>query len=283
MKKKILAVFLMCICVLSLCGCANVSYTDYIFSDGSIAQQIVVTLDENKLTSSGLTMSDVQNDICNYAHAFYNEKLNQFKSAVDDPSIKLFVLTNHTFNATYSKNVVNIYIKFNNINCYYYFYKHQLPDENDSSGVVTDNGFYEKDSTTSQTVFYDLNNNSVATAWLTYFSSKMPNVSFANCTYNYTYSTPYEKIHSDADAVYYDDYGNVSHTWSFKSTDLTGENATTGGKITLYTIGIKSPLWYFVAVGATAILVAVLYVFCHVKDKNKKATFNQGTTNIQIK
>lgn len=283
MRKKFTAMLLICLCMLSLCGCANVSYSDIIFDDGSIMQQIVVTLDEEKITSAGMTLNEVQTDTGTYAWSCYNNLLMSFNSSVTDLQTKLLVQQNHKFEAVKQANKVVIQLKFNNLSIYKYFYFHELTES--SGGIVTDHGFYEKDTTTTHTEFHDLANNSIAKFWLNYFAEKMPNVTLNNCTYTYTYSTPYEKIYSNADQIAYDDYGNVSHTWDYTSKDLTGENAQTGDIISLYTIAIKSPLWYFVAIGATAILIVVLYIVCAVKDsKKKKAILNNGeTTSIEIK
>lgn len=284
MRKKFLAVLLMFLCVFSLCGCASVSFNNIIFSDGKIAQQIVVVTDNKQIQNAGFDVQTVQTDIKFYATQYYNTLLSNFLFA-DIPGLEQSEKNTPLFKTESKNNVVNIVVQFNTIQDYYYFYNHALPDQDDNNGTVNDFGFYQTDETTSTTVFYDLQNNNVANYWLNYFKTKMPQVSFADCTYNYTYSTPFEKIHSDADIVQYDDYGNVAHTWSFKSADLTGENAAEGGKIKLYTVGIKSPLWYFVAIGATAVLVAVLYIVCAVKDnKSKKAKLADGTTtNVEIK
>lgn len=282
MRKKLLALLLMFLCVFSVCGCASVNFSNIIFADGSIAQQFIVTLDKDKLTMAGVSITTVQNDICNYANSYYNQKLNEFTVSNVDPATKLLVISGHTFKAEPKDNYVNIYLKFANIDFYYYFYNHALPDDSEASGIITDHGFYQKDTSVSQTIYYDLQNNSIAKAWLDYFKAKTPLFDFDDCTYNYTYSTPYEKIYSDADVIEYTDYGNYAHTWSFKSKDLTGENATTGGTVTLYTIDIKSPLWYFVAIGATAVLAVVLYIVSVVKDK-KAVLKNSNTINVDIK
>lgn len=274
---------MMALCVFGLCGCANVSFNNIVFSDGSIAQQLVVKLDKNEITSAGMSVDTVKNDIVVYAITYYNALVSDFTSKMYDPSVIEYVRLNRQFDYQIGDNYVNIVLKFNTMDAYEYFYFGRLLNNTDSNGVVTDHGFYQKDATTSQSVYYNLAEKQVAQYWLSYFAEKMPTVSFADCTYDYTYSTPYEKIHSDANQVAYDEYGNVSHTWKFKASDLTGENATTGGKITLYTIGIKTPLWYIVGIGATALLIVGLYVFCAIKDKKKAVVDGGAKTDVEIK
>ena len=276
MRKKITAILILILCTLGMCGCATVGYSNIILDDGSIRQQIVVAMDEDTITSSGLLMESVKNDIETYAKTCYQNLLSDFKSAVIDEDetrdneIKSFVAANTKLQITKKENTVVVTLNFNSIDTYYYFYKHHLPETAETSGDITDYTFYEKENHQSVTEFHDIANNDIAVYWLSYFSTYIPNVDFSDCSYYYIYSTPYQKIYSDADYVFEDEYGNYSHLWQFTSDDLTGENAQTGDVINLYTVAVKSPLWYFVALGATAILMVVLYIICAVKDNKKK-------------
>lgn len=276
MRKKLVALFLMIICLFCACGCAHVYYSDIVLSDGSIVQKIVVEIDKTELTG-GLTLAQAHADIAAYAQNYYDALEVKFKLNVAGSSLTVEeqatligdVLGKTEFKTSTKDEILTITLTFADLATYKTFYNVK---DGASSTETTDYWFYETETQQSVTEFHDLQNNAIAKQWLDYFKQSMPLVSFENCTYCYCYSTPHSQIYSDADYVVDDEYGNYSHLWIFEAKDLTGANANTGDVISIYTVGIKSPLWYFVALGATLILIGGLYLYCHIKEKKKKSS-----------
>lgn len=281
MRKKLLAILMSLFCLFFFCGCSEVNYGLSINADGSITQTFSIYLEESEILATGKTMTEVQSKIREtVGHVEQNFNYN-FLANVSDPRIIAYVSQNKDESATIKMkdNICVITLNFKTAEAYTYYYSYSLDSEDDTE--YSDKGYFVESSNTSNTVFNDIANNSVAKAWLEYFG-EASGITLSDCTYSFTYSTPYEHLYSDADLVGYDANGNKAHMWIFTADDLTGDNALTGDQIRLYRVAIKSPLWYFTALGATAILIVALVIYSVVKGKKEKAKKAENINNVQI-
>jgi uncharacterized protein YceK len=270
MRKKIIAMLMLVLCVFMLGGCSSVNYAIIIQSDGSITQQFSIYLDESEITAAGKTLNEVKSQIRQTAQNVVNIYDEQFQNNSDltNEQRAEVLLNKETATIKMESNYVVITLKFKTIQAYRYYYGIVSSDAEDDEDL-TDNGFYVKENSTSTTVFHDIANNEIATQFLEYFGEDS-GISLSSCKYSFTYSTPSSKLHSDADSIEYDSYGNTAHTWYFTADDLTGENAETGDQINLYTVSFRTPVWYITAVCLTFVLIASLVVVDVVKTKKSK-------------
>lgn len=272
MRKKLITIFMSLLCVFFLCGCATVNYNLSVNSDGSVTQTFSVVLNEELLSGKGKTLEEVKSEIRQTVNDVESKFNAEFLANVTNPEIIAYVIQNKTdAKITMGSNYALIKIDFKTAEAYTYYYSHTLDTEDNS--IITNEGFYKKSNNTSNTVFNDLENNAVAKRWLAFFG-EASGVTLSDCTYSFTYSTPSEHLHSDADYVGYDENGNKAHTWYFTADEITGQNAQTGDTINIYRIAVNSPLWYYLALGLTALLVVVLVVTSKVKENKNKQELN---------
>jgi len=269
MKKKILAVMIFVLCAISLCGCASVSYEVALFTDGSVEQSMNIQVDKNCFTECGKTMAEIDTMIRNTANSVFSQLNQNFFNSTSDEAVRNYVAENVTTNISLTLETKKVSILFKTIQAYHYFYNQTGEEEDDENKSVEEHPYYSLETTVNQSVFYDLGNNTIAKAWLDSFSAEY-GITFSDCDYTFVYTTPYESK-TDANLSNYNTDGTYSYLWNYTAGNLTGDNATTGGLYHFYDYKIKSPIWYFTAIGVSALAGIVMLVFVIIKEKQKKS------------
>lgn len=282
MRKKLTIFLMLILCVITLCGCGSVNYGITIGSDGSITESVSVYFDGDALLALGKNSTEVKLRIQQQANSIMQNRFIAFernpKSSMlisgTTKTVREYVYENISpNNGTASVNItsdgIEISFKFLTAQAYYWFYDIDVNSNDDI--IYQDNIYYVTETENSHTVFHDIANNSIAKDWLSYFGST--ELDLENMTYNFVYSTPHEKFHSNADYTTTDYNGNTAHVWSFEYADLSGENAENGDLISLYTVGIKPAIWYITAIALTGVLISVLLIISVIKEHKKQNKF----------
>lgn len=168
--------------------------------------------------------------------------------------------------------------KFGTILAYNAFYGvvyNQYEDKENST--VIDETFYKKNVTTQNTPFHNLTEDKlkemsntdllkqIVTKVEDFFGGSF-NLENRDLTYTFSFATPQKHFYADSQTMYTSTNGNSVYLWNFSSQDI--KNG--GDKITFYTVSYRSVPWYAVAIFATIILGAVLFVVASVKNKYHK-------------
>lgn len=259
--KKLLTVFLMLIMsVILFSGCASVNYSIQIMEDGTVEQSFTVNLNEQELNDAGYQLEDVEQMIVGKMNTVVSNAYTNFANRNLSTDIKQQVLNSILASVTYpDTNSVKLTLTFNSLTVYRYFYG-SLPESDDPQDTTQTEThlFYDKYIDENQTVYYDLQDNSIAQSVLDYFGGDF---TFEDSTYSFSYGTPLMHLYSNADEISVED-GVKVHTWNF-TYDQVNDNILT------YTIGINSGAWYFLALGMVIIFIGGLIAFDQIKKRKK--------------
>ena len=301
MRKKILAIMLCIFSALALCGCGSVNY--YVGVDAStgvVTQQINVVVSRLDIEQSGKTVNELLDQIKSVSNQVVKNSVESFETSHNmtdvlktyDGEEKTFAeIYAYTLNnmdpkgstksakvemyaSSYSSDsiVYTISLRFLTLQAYNYF-NDVYPDTEVEDTSTTENHLYfNKVITTQNSPYYDLKNNSIAKYFDEYFGDYY---SLSDMEYYFSYSTPDQKLYSDATQVATDANGNAVHIWKFSASDLESEN---GGKITTYKIKVKAYMWYVLALIVSLACGVVLYVVCVVNQNKRKNQVNYAPT-----
>ena len=171
----------------------------------------------------------------------------------------------------------SISLKFLTTSAYLYFYDSFPDSQDEDEDVIEEHWFFNKIISEQNSPFSDIENNDIANYFLNYFGTSF---GLEDMTYSFVYSTPEEKLYSNADEISTATNGNYVHTWHWTASQL----EATGGKIVTYNIKVKAYMWYILAIAISVFTGVFLWVFCKVKEKHQrnkmltKAEQTDGTT-----
>lgn len=301
MRKKILAIMLCIFSALALCGCGSVNY--YVGVDAStgvVTQQINVVVSRLDIEQSGKTVNELLDQIKSVSNQVVKNSVESFETSHNmtdvlktyDGEEKTFAeIYAYTLNnmdpkgstksakvemhaSSYSSDsiVYTISLRFLTLQAYNYFNDVYPDTEVEDTSTTENHLFFNKVITTQNSPYYDLKNNSIAKYFDEYFGDYY---SLSDMEYYFSYSTPDQKLYSDATQVATDANGNAVHIWKFSASDLESEN---GGKITTYKIKVKAYMWYVLALIVSLACGVVLYVVCVVNQNKRKNQVNYAPT-----
>lgn len=298
MKKKIFTVIIFILCAVMLCGCGSVGYSITIGSDGQVKTQFSIQFDINQITSTGKEFADFKSNIEYVAYQIVQNLYSNFDAAVNSASetnvVKTYLgdmekqqIKNYTKSKispitqrpliSWKQQNKTIYcdisLTFENIYAYRFFNGTFIDEEDDEGTVLVDEFFVVKEYNYSLTPFDDIENNTIAKYFLSYFGNSF---SVEDMKYSFVYSSPSSKLYSDADVVYQDKNGNYVHLWNFDASEL--KNAGEG-KICTYSIKIRAWVWYVGAIILSVLVAVVLFVVAKYK-KDKKNDMPYETFDI---
>ncbi len=283
--KRILLILLATVFLFT--GCASVKYT--VVDSGSYLQQnIQINLDSDALSSKGLQLEDVKNEITSVVNRLYENSHNYFINNLQ------MLIVNESLTPTQANEIMKsicvtkkwidettfIYeITFIGINSsdlqlsytevfYLYNYGTTIPPEEDDEenpNILTFNFLTTKVQSTQTTAF--ANNNNI----LEYFTNKFGEYGFTedNVKYVYSYGTNYRRLHSDADEINYVN-GIYMHTWQL---------ADKNEEITLYRLIPNTTNWYIIAL---CVGVGTVFTLTFVSIIKKKKTTKANQINIDF-
>ena len=268
MKKFLCVICIAIFGIIFFAGCADVSYSVLMYSDGSIEQGFEVDLDKSAIEAGGYNYQDVTNEIVRKIEQvvqLQNIRILAFKSnlGVQTSNIKLECNYKIVDEQTY---YAYMYFGSNEIfTAYNKFVTGEEPNPDEDKEILEENLFYIKHINKTTTVYYDLENNQFAKDMLAYFDgSKQGTTKFTlnDVNYNFFYGVPTNKIHSNSDARFRQD-GMTIHCWRFSADE-------TNNEIMLYTIEVKPMAWYLLALALTFIFLLILGVVVLIQKKCKK-------------
>ena len=280
MKKKILSVFALVLCVFMLCGCGSVAYQISYNSDSSVTETYTVTVDKDSLSASGKTYADVFAKATESANAYITNMFKKFKTRTTDENDVTYVVEhidpkptivdgeiNGKMKPTIKDSYFQFSITFLDRKTYNLFYGVDELNANQTEKLEK-HLFYTKQIVTRKTPFSTLDGSDLANDWISYFGNEsLYNLGTLD-NYIYAYSTYSEKVYSNAQQVGYDASGNKVHIWVFGADEVKSTDPNKC-QITLYQIYINPVAWYVLAIVLTLILALILVLICVVKNKKK--------------
>ena len=287
MRKKFLTIFVCLISIFLFCGCAKINYSLTIESNGVVTQAVSLSFSETKVVNAGKTKNDVMVQISNVANQVVQNAYTEFLTShtmdedmqtysgntVKFADIVDFVNqnmepNNGTAKIEWSRDGDTIYctisLKFLNIYAYRYFNDSYPNSEKEDETVREDHFYYARDIDYSDSPFNDISNNSIAKYFMAYFNNQF---SYDDIGCSFSYSTPNQKIYSNADVVEEDKNGNIVHTWNFTTEQITQDGKS---QLALYTVKYRAYVWYITAIIITLIVGLILFAICETKEYQQK-------------
>ena len=280
MKKKILSIFALVLCVFMLCGCGSVAYQISYNSDSSVTETYTITVDKDSLSASGKTYADVFAKATESANAYITNMFKKFKTRTTDENDVTYVvehidpkptIVDDEINGKMKPTIKDSYFQFSitflDRKTYNLFYGVDELNANQTEKLEK-HLFYTKQIVTRKTPFSTLDGSDLANDWISYFGNEsLYNLGTLD-NYIYAYSTYSEKVYSNAQQVGYDSNGNKMHVWVFSADEVKSTDPNKC-QITLYQIYINPIAWYVLAIVLTLILALILVLVCVVKNKKK--------------
>jgi len=270
-SKKLILILLLIILTFSFCGCAEVRAMTITNSDGTIEEQVYVSLDRNAILKAGENVSKIKQDISSTAVAegakmldYLNFKVEQDKIGATKETIEILnsfkngiqVLSNNWDNNTSDNYLVSI--KFKNLDVYKYYYD---IEETDVETTVEEHFFYNRVSFQGSTMY--LKHNELYNRLKIEFSVKYSGL--INSESNqllYTYTTDLRRQHSNADYITKQG-GKYYHTWVIEDVNNT--------EILFYYNIANRGNCILVAMGVTLCICGIMFLANYIYKKNKKS------------
>lgn len=270
MKKFLSVICLLVVSVLLFSGCADISFSVLMNSDGKIELAMEVDLDKDEITLAGYDYSEVFNKVVED----FDEYLWGLQLAVNNYAFLKNVKVKDcgiTVNQDSDEEQAYIFgsIVFDSLKIYREFYG-IVDDDEDDTIIDSSNWFYNKNISEAETIFSSIleegtTANSFANEYLTYFEGSeagKAQKTLEDAGYYYYYGMPTNKIYSDSDLVYSLN-GIKIHEWNFSASELSD-------KIQLYTISVKPVAWYVLALIITFVVIAIIIIIGLIQKKFKK-------------
>lgn len=261
----------------SLCGCASISTSVKYYSNGQVMQEITIKLDKNAITSAGYNYENISLGLYNSVskngllQRWAEEAKNNYIAKVLDnfeDQTKIDAYNKGLLEAGVIRNGEDEFVMYFAFDKYEYFMYFNDIELDAGQTHIVDVPFggevTEEESFLINTYFQitpslyescldiefdgfangtkDTIVNHVANL---YESNKARDTvvpfTSSNITYNFSFTTPYRRLHSNADTVKKSG-SNYVHTWTIPSDDL-------GKDIFFYRVTANSANWYIVAGG----------------------------------
>lgn len=260
MKFKKISLAFCLLFILFFSGCCSVEFSRTIKEDGKIIDAVAVTLDLEKIKSSGYNTSTVIEHVEQKMSSYLSSVILSFKTRDDglDNISKLTVLQNTTSLVYQKENKVVALLSFKNYGTFKYFYGLHLSE--DSDDTICEEGFLvNKHISTGKTIFAGEDARFIENDFLSYFNN---NFTLDDASYQYTFGTIDDSLYSDADKTYTEDGINY-HQWIINSNNPNKEIET-------YHLQIKPVNWYLTALVVTASFILISFMIVLIKKKFKK-------------
>ncbi len=267
-SKYITLFLLLILLTISFCGCASVRAMTIENEDGSIEEQVYVSLDPNAVIEKGYNIEILKSDISSTALAesgkfitnleqkIFQDKINATKETIqvlESFENGISVLSNN-----WNGNDYVISVKFKNIDVYKYYYG--ITESSKLETTIEENFFYNKVSFAGSTMYVKHNDlyNKLNMAFLLKYSGLIESESNELL---YTYTTDLHRQHSNADYVTKLN-GKYYHTWVV-------EDVETEEILFYYNIA-NTGNWILVCVGISIVACLVMFIVSFLLNKNKK-------------
>ncbi len=269
-SKKLILFLLLIVLTVSLCGCASVRAMTITNIDGSIEEQVYVSLNiEEILKNNKYSINEIKQDVETTAINIGNNIKNNLEQKIfvdlltctedTKETLKEFrdgieILSNNWKN----NNIYLISIKFKNIDVYKYYYN--IKDNSKVETKTVKHFLYNKIYFYGNTMYLKYNElyNSIKQE----FENKY--VGLIDSPSNellYTYKTDLRRQHSNADYITRSN-GEYYHTWIVE--DVENEEI-----LFHYTVANKG-VWILISVGISLLVCGILFIVYKLKNKKIK-------------
>lgn len=272
--SKILIIIILGVCFI-FTGCAEISFTTYHNDDGSITEQVVITIDEQELSSYGYNVlqeeqkifKDVQTRLKNLVSGYKNylEILYNSHQLTPDNYKTLYTGVVGKMSAEWVNGSLTAQLDYASQTDYqlFYIYLNGETTETGSQEVVKKT-FYVKTIYTGTANYGDfaLYNE----VYASYANSTFARFDPEATTLYYNYAVSSKRIHSDADNIQLDSNGNYIHRWKIDKDEPSRI-------IHLYVIQARPSYWILLCIGIS-LVVCVITAIAFAINKPKKPKQN---------
>ena len=273
-NNKILIVFILFILItITFSGCAQVRAMTITNQDGSIEEQVFVSLDSKAIIEAGYEVDDVKNDISSTAVNEAKDMINKLNQKLDYDIFNATTETRQILNTfkngivvlsnNWENNEYVVSVKFKNIDVYRYYYG--ITEEPKIEYQTEEHFFYNKVSFSGSTMFlkhkdlYERLNLKFSIRYMGLINSESNELLF-------TYKTDLHRQHSNADYISKLD-GEYYHTWVVE--DVENE------EILFHYNVANSGNWMMIAIGASVVACGIMLIINAIVEQVKKRKTNE--------
>jgi len=301
MRKKICLLLLALACFI-FTGCSKypaiglinnadgtvVEYYYIPFPEAEIKNALLIT-ERNKVNTAKINIKTECDKIIQYYIDLYQsniEKSDKFTLAEKKDLVEGVTFESNLSEMTnYELEYIKYSINFASSTCYNIF-KNINKEIKEERQVITEKSFFTTttkvikdplfDKITSESITLGkscvnmantIMQNSLGMLNWTLVKNSIPNYSAAINTFNYIYVVPTSRIHTNADEVLMQD-NYYFHIWKININNL-DENNNSIVQIQYWTTSANRVVWYLLALGASAIVIAGIFIAGHYKEKSK--------------
>lgn len=273
MKKiKIFSLILLLCSVFILGGCANIEYQRLVDDYGQILDKITIEVDGNKLASKGVDVETLIDNIKEDVYHYYVfpieyrlqslpiDEYYEVSKQIDIGTIMSSV-DNHIYK-------ISVEILFKNSNVMSYVYGYDSSEEESEENVMEESKsfFIKKYQQTSDNVFGDVTQISVAGINLyEKYCQKAPGFDSDDLTLTQIYGTTNSRMRTNADETL--EYnGFTCHLWEFNGSESEGQ-------LVFYYLTANSTGWYVLALLLTIFITAVIIIVHRSRKSFEKSLY----------
>ncbi len=290
---KVVAIIMCFLLCLLFGGCAKVTYSMLQPDDYTIIQQVKIELDSEDIEAHNANLQEMKTTIENYVETYKTNITGEFlnnlmilRSGTSEEQVLASYLSKAVETATtWAGNTFYYEIKFSAIidddtiilpveNVYYYFYTGKFTVEDDGAdddGVessLTDELFVKVYKETYTTAFDSEMCSKIETAFMDKYGTN--GFTLEDVAYVYQYGQIYQRVHSDADSITYQD-GMYIHTWNLN--DKTQP-------ITMFRNYANPTAWYVVALVCGVLAVGITFIVA--KCRQRKSEVNENKIDLNL-
>lgn len=279
LRKWVLFTLTLIVCLI-FTGCAKVEFSTYHNDDGSIVEQVVITIDETALANNGYDVVAKEHEILvdvthrlgnlvsSYQHHLQNLYMTNLLGA--DEFTQLYSGVQGVVGTEWEGNTLTAKLLYADQISYQYFYSYQRGGTPESgSREVIKKPFYVKTIYTGTANYGDFAlYNEVYTA----YSNAFPLFDDDATTLYYDYKVSSKRIHSDADNITMTDNGEYIHRWKIDK----NEPSRT---IHLYTIQARASHWIVTCIGLSLLTCLVIFIVFATRKPSSSTSQQGNSTN----
>lgn len=252
-------------------GCSEINFTTYHNDDGSITEQVIISIDEQELASHGYNVLIEEQKIFADVNSRINKLILNYQSY-----LKSLYYTNK-LTADYYKVLYNgvvgkmspewtngnltAQLDYADQTSYQFFYLY-LRDGQVATGTeeVVKTIIYVKTIYTGTANYGDFA--LYSEVYDAYANSTFARFDAEATSLYYNYSASSKRIHSDADSIYLDENGNYIHRWKI-------DKDNPSRQIQLYIIQARPYSWILICIGISLTTCLISFIIVIVKQHKK--------------
>lgn len=274
MKKRFLSVFILIICCVVLCSCANIEYQRVTDDNGQIMDKLTIELDRTAMlkkmtaTKYDKLKKDIEKDVTSYVNGIVL-RCASLRREYTNMDFKNGVSAVASEWVTMDGNIDEIFVQVNYANIKFYKLVNGITDDQESSSgsdnEIVSNWFVSKYIMKTSNTFSNIEEYEGDRNFYDYYTNTYDEFNMEDLNLVQIYGTTDSRLKSNADYVEKIDGINY-HLWEIDTKD----GAYKTCELSYYYLTAVGTGWYVLALGMAVVLAVVLVTIWIVKSVKAK-------------